>query len=76
MDGMFTYYMVETMALSPRLTEQEQELRNVLEFYYLHKFYRKAPMNDEEKTQAAKLIGDIQKLNATYAKFKQVEQLI
>jgi hypothetical protein len=29
-DGMFTYYMIENMALSNRMTEKEQELRNVI----------------------------------------------
>jgi superoxide dismutase len=73
---MFTYYMIENMALSRRMTEKEQELRNVIEFYYMHKFFRKQLMSEEEKKQAAQLIANIQQLNATYAKFKQVEKLI
>lgn len=42
----------------------------------MHKFFRKQLMNDEEKRQAADLIAKIQKLNETYAKFKQVEKLL
>lgn len=29
-DGLFTYYMVENMALGNNMTQQEQEIRNVL----------------------------------------------
>jgi superoxide dismutase len=73
---MLTYYMVENMALSTRMTPQEQELRNVVEFHYLHRFFKHSLLNEEEKAQAANLIAQIQKLNDTYSKFKQVEKLL
>ena len=40
------------MAVGGKMTEKEQELRNVLEFYYLRNKFRDKPMNEEEKLKS------------------------
>ena len=75
-DGLFTYYMMEQMAVGGLMTVKEQELRNVLEFYYLRNKFSEKMMTEEEQSQANEMLEKISKETQKYQTFKRVENLL
>jgi hypothetical protein len=75
-DGLFTYYSVREIALGDRMTQHEQEIRNILEFYYVSNRFNGTPMSAEEKEESGELLKKLKEKSERFAKFKKVESLV
>ena len=64
------------MALGGKMTSKEQELRNVLEFYYIRNKFRNKPMTDEEQKQADTILEKIKIENDKYENYKRLSNLL